>query len=182
MSDRPIETFGIAGVDYQIRCPKLRVWLEIVLQQENYDAGQALKPQVLDLIDKLSRDLPSAERNELVSQFAALQPVYSAAPNPLQFAQSILEFLCSCLIEDGAGDKLRAAYWSNDGVMDLPHLRQALRDMDEIFADWLDEQSDLTGVVRRTVPETPEPANRTARRATPRTKVPRPRPAATKRK
>lgn len=167
--DRPVGPVNIAGMDFEMRCPKLRVWMAIIERQEDYDAAQALKPHILDFYRKLAQDPSDEERTKLIEQYSVLHPTYSQAPTALQLADLLLEFLCSCMTNREDAEKLRRAYTDDDGPCDIPHLRIALDDMDEIFSAWLDDQADTVGVKRPAL-EKPEPANRQARRETARQK------------
>lgn len=162
--DRPTGTITIAGRDYSMRCPKLRVWMAIIERQEDYEAAQAIKPHIQTIYRKLSSNVAEEERNKLIEQYGVLQPTFSQAPTALQLAELLLEFMCSCMIERTDAEDLRAAYISDDGPCDIPHLRMALDDMDETFSSWLDDQADFVGVQRPELPERPEPANREQRR------------------
>lgn len=158
-----------------MRCPKLRVWMAVIERQEDYDAGQALKPHVQEMYLKLAQQPSDEERDKLIDQYKTIQPVFAQAPTVLQLAAFLLDFLASCMVDPQQGQVLSEAYNTNDGAVDIPHLRRALDDMDENFADWLDEQADFVGVRRPELPERPEPvANRTEKRAAAR------RPAAAK--
>lgn len=167
--ERPVGTVVVAGTPYEMRCPKLRVWIAIIERQEDYDAGQALKPHILEIYRKLAQSPGQEERDKLIEQYAILQPTYTQAPTALQLAELLLDFLCSCMVDRSAADALRLSYNSDDGC-DIPHLRLALDDMDEVFSQWLDDQSDFVGVNRPEPPAKPEPAARTARRQTARAK------------
>lgn len=165
--DRPTATLTIADREYEVRCPKLRVWMSVIERQEDYEAGTALKPHVQELYLKLAQHPSDEERDKLIDQYRTLQPVYSAAPTVLQLATYLLDFLCSCMIDRADAQTLSEAYNTDDGDVDIPHLRRALDEMDSAFADWLDAQADFVGVQR---PELPEPVpNRAAKRAAGRT-------------
>lgn len=164
--DRPVGIVSIAGTDYELRCPKLRVWMAIIERQEDYDSGQALKPHIHEIYRKLAQSPGDEERNKLIEQYGVLQPTFAQAPTALQLADMLLDFLCSCMTDRAKSDHLRRAYVSDDGPCDIPHLRMALDEMDEIFSKWLDEQADTVGVIRPELPERPQPVNREARRQT----------------
>lgn len=166
VTERPVGVVNIAGRDYEVRCPKLRVWIAMIERQEDYDAGQALKPHIQEIYRKLAQGPGDEERNKLIEQYAVIQPTYSQAPTALQLADLLLDFLCSCMTDRASADALRQSYASDEGGCDIPHLRLAIDDMDEVFAGWLDDQSDLVGVNRPEPPERPQPANREARRQT----------------
>lgn len=169
-SDRPTATFDIAGRTYEMRCPKMRVWMAVMERQEDYESGQVLKPHVQDIYLRLATDPSVEERDKLLAQLGTVQSVFSQAPTVLQLASFFLDFLASCMVDPKDAQALAEAYNSNDGAVDIPHLRLALDDMDSKFADWLDEQADLVGVRRPELPERPEPArNRADRRAGTRT-------------
>jgi hypothetical protein len=179
--DRPTATFTIGGREYKMRCPKLRVWMAVIERQEDYDAGQALKPHIQELYTQLAKRPIGEERDKLIEQYKTIQPVYSQAPTALQLATFLLDFLANCMIEADDRQALSEAYHTDDGPVDIPDLRRALDEMDEVFADWLDAQSDFVGVQRPELPERPEPvANRADRRASGRTSAAK-KPAGSKR-
>jgi hypothetical protein len=160
VAERPVGVITIAGDKYEVRCPKLRVWIAMIERQEDYDAGQALKPHIQEIYRKLAASPGDEERAKLIEQYSIIQPTYGQAPTALQLADLLLDFLCACMINRDAADALRRSYTSDEGGCDIPHLRVALDDMDSA---WLDDQSDLVGVKR---PEPPAPVNREARRQT----------------
>jgi hypothetical protein len=162
-TERPVGIITVAGQDYEVRCPKLRVWMAMIERQEDYDTGQALKPHILDIYRKLAQSPGDEERAKLIEQYSILQPNFSQAPTALQLAELLLDFLCACMTNKEAAEALRRSYASDEGGCDIPHLRVALDDMDEVFSAWLDDQSDLVGVNR---PEPPVPVNRESRRQT----------------
>lgn len=163
VAERPVGVVTIAGEDYKVRCPKLRVWIAMIERQEDYDAGQAIKPHIQEIYRKLAQSPGDEERSKLIEQYSILQPTYGQAPTALQLADLLLDFLCACITNRDAADALRRSYASDEGGCDIPHLRVALDDMDDVFSAWLDDQSDLVGVKR---PEPPQPVNREARRKT----------------
>lgn len=163
VAERPIGVVSIAGRDYQMRCPKLRVWMAMIERMEDYESAQSVKPHIQEIYRKLTQSPSDEERNKLIEQYSVLQPAYSQAPTALRLADMMLDFLCNCMIERPEADKLRRSYSDDDGGCDIPHLRLALDEMDEIFTTWLDEQSDVVGVKRPEPAERPEPASRTTR-------------------
>jgi hypothetical protein len=170
VAERPVGVITIAGREYKIRCPKLRVWIAMIERQEDYDAGQALKPHIQEIYRKLSASPGEEERGKLIEQYSVIQPTFGRAPTALQLAELLLDFLCSCMTDKSSADELRTSYNDDGGECDIPHLRLALDEMDEVFSTWIDEQSDLVGVARPEPVERPEPVNREARRATARKK------------
>lgn len=168
--ERPVGLVDIAGRQFEMRCPKLRVWMAMIERQEDYDAGQALKPHIQEIYRKLAQSPGDEERNKLIEQYSVIQPTFSQAPTALQLADLLLDFLCSCMVNRSEADVLRQSYSSDDGGCDIPHLRLALDEMDEVFSSWLDDQADLVGVKRPEPVERPEPINRAARRQNSRTR------------
>lgn len=162
--DRPVGIVTIAGKDYQLRCPKLRVWMAMIERQEDYEAGQALKPHIQEIYRKLNQSPGEDERVKLIEQYSVLQPSFARSPTALQLAELLLDFLCSCMLDKSDADTLRKSYNSEDGGCDIPHLRVALDDMDDVFSAWLDDQSNLVGVNRPELVERPQPVNREERR------------------
>lgn len=166
VAERPVGVVNIAGTDYQMRCPKLRVWIAMIERQEDYDGGQALKPHIQEIYRKLNQSPGEEERTKLIEQYSILQPTYARAPTALQLAELLLDFLCACMLDRSSAEALRQSYNNDDGGCDIPHLRVALDDMDAVFSQWLDDQSNLVGVTRPEPVERPVPVNREARRAT----------------
>lgn len=178
VTERPVGVVTIAGRDYEVRCPKLRVWISMIERQEDYEAAQALKPHIQEIYRKLAASPGEEERNKLIEQYAVIQPTYSQAPTALQLADQLLDFLCSCMTDRSGADALRQSYTSDEGRCDIPHLRLALDDMDVVFSAWLDDQSDFVGVKRPEPPERPQPANREQRRQAARTQKTTAKPSA----
>lgn len=165
VAERPVGVVNIAGTDYEMRCPKLRVWIAMIERQEDYDGGQALKPHIQEIYRKLNQSPGEEERNKLIEQYSIIQPTFSRAPTALQLADLLLDFLCACMVNKTGAETLRQSYNNDDGGCDIPHLRLALDDMDNVFSQWLDDQSNLVGVTRPEPVERPQPANREERRA-----------------
>jgi hypothetical protein len=163
IAERPTGVVNIAGRDYEVRCPKLRVWMRMIERMEDYEGAQSLKPHIQELYRKLTQNPSDDERNKLIEQYSVLQPTYGQAPSALRLADEMLEFLCSCITDRSKADELRKSYADEEGGCDIPHLRLALEDMDEVFTAWLDEQSDVVGVKRPEPVERPEPVKRTGR-------------------
>ena len=165
VSKRPSASFPIGDAEYELRCPKLRVWMAVIERQEDYEAGQSLKPHVQELVRRLSdtdaRD--DEERTRLLEQYKTVQPVFAQAPTALQLADYLLDFLASCATSPDQRQRMFEQYHSNEGSIDIPHLRTAVNAMDTAFTAWLDEQADIVGVRRPELPE-PQPVNRAARR------------------
>lgn len=183
--DRPTGELVIAGVTYEVRCPKLRLWMEMVQRQEDYQAGIAFKPQIQRIVSELNainvraeerrgRLTPDeeAESRKLVEQYTALQPVLTSAPNALQYAEILLDFISKCLLDQAQAAVIRSSYFNDHNGIDIPHLRHALDDMESQFADWFDSEADSIGVQR---PELPEPTPIPAQRS----RAPRKKPATT---
>jgi hypothetical protein len=165
VAERPTVTLTIAGAEYEVQCPKLRVWMGVIDRQEDYNAGQAFKPHIQELYQKLAGEVSDEERVTLLDQFRTMQPVFAQAPTMLQLSASLLEFLCSCMVSTVDADRLRAGYLNDNGPVDIPHLRRALDEMDSAFEDWLEAQAEFVGVKKPELPPRPEPANRADRRA-----------------
>lgn len=162
VADRPVGVVSIAGRAYEMRCPKLRVWMTMIERMEDYESAQALKPHIQEIYRKLTQSPGDEERNKLIEHYAVLQPTFAQAPTALQLADHMLDFLANCMTNRAEAEALRRSYSDDTGGCDIPHLRLALDEMDEIFAAWLDEQSDVVGVKRPEPAERAEP-NRTAR-------------------